>query len=258
MLGRESQNRSVVAKAEGGSVRRFKRVPRILLPLVILAGSLGSVFVATLPASAVGTSTVTMPNKYGAVGDLAVLAGHYNADGTVISSIVGTQSGTWTRQVHHDDSGIADGGAFTGKTSDIWTAPVTGTASDDVLTITYSASLAGATVEYWPFSLTAGLGSSTVWSYTPSGGGFYDDNTGASLVVTYPTLTSGAAVPQTYIGVVGDVNTAVGGSTSGFHYVDSTISQNEMVYDLSLATNTAYTPTATSSSASSYSAAAAF
>src|ERR1019366_4904829 len=120
------------------------------------AGSLGGVLVAASPASATvpithpngfpvatngdtegtpnASTSVTMPHAYGTIGDLAVLLGHYNSSTNTITSITGTQSGTWTLRYRNVDSTLT-------KTQDVWTAPVTATSSADVLTITYSGSM---------------------------------------------------------------------------------------------------------------------
>ena len=174
-----------------------------------------------------------MPHRYHQIGDLAVLAGHYNTTAQTITGITGTQSGPWTLQFRQTDATLD-------KTTDIWTAPVTATAAADLLTITYSGSLTGITTDYWPDSLSAGLGSSTVWSFPAADSTRHDTSI---TTIAYPRLTSGAANAQAYLGVVADTATATGGSTPGFTYIDSPNSGNEMVYDLGLAPNTVYAPT---------------
>src|ERR1019366_1415537 len=259
--------RAMLADASGSSSIRHRRLQRILVPLLLLAGSLGGVLVAASPASATvpithpngfpvatngdtegspnASTSVTMPHAYGSIGDLAVLLGHYNTSDYYITAITGTQSGTWTlrfRQVNTEYP----------KTTDIWTAPVTATSSADVLTITYSGSMTGITSNYWPDSITAGLGTDTDWSF-PAGASGSTSNTGVTAI-SYPSLTSATTTnAQAYLGVVASTVTATGGSTSGFSYIDSpSKSGNEMVYDLSLLTNTVYAPTSTQTPAGSY------
>src|ERR1039458_2385172 len=258
--------RAMLADASRSSSIRHRRLQRILVPLLLLAGSLGGVLVAASPASAtvgpithptgfpVATSgdtegssastSVTMPHLYGSIGDLAVLLGHYNSSTNTITGITGTQSGTWTLRFRQVNDTLT-------KTTDIWTAPVTATGSADVLTITYSGSMDGISSNYWPDSITAGLGAHTVWSFSAVAS--TNDITGSATAIDYPSLTSATTTnPQAYLGVVASTVTATGGSTSGFSYIDSTISGNEMVYDLSLLTNTAYAPTSTQTPAGSY------
>src|ERR1017187_8248514 len=99
-----------------------------------------------------------MPHAYGSIGDLAVLLGHYNSAGTTITEITGTKSGTWTLRERQVNASI-------GKTVDIWTAPVTATNGADQLTITYAGGVTDFQSNYWPDSITAGLGADTVWSF---------------------------------------------------------------------------------------------
>jgi hypothetical protein len=89
--------RAMLADASRSSSIRHRRLQRILVPLLLLAGSLGGVLVAASPASATGTiihpagfpvanngdtegspasTSVIMPAAYGSIGDLAVLLGH--------------------------------------------------------------------------------------------------------------------------------------------------------------------------------------
>jgi hypothetical protein len=114
--------RAMLADASRSSSIRHRRLQRILVPLLLLAGSLGGVLVAASPASATvgpiahptgfpvatngdtegspnASTSVTMPAAYGSIGDLAVLLGHYNSSIYTITAITGTQSGTWTRRV---------------------------------------------------------------------------------------------------------------------------------------------------------------
>src|ERR1039457_6825157 len=99
--------RAMTADASGSSSIRHRRLQRILVPLLLLAGSLGGVLVAASPASATVTIThpfgfpvpnngdtegsssastsVPMPAAYGSIGDLAVLLGHYDSASTTIT-----------------------------------------------------------------------------------------------------------------------------------------------------------------------------
>jgi hypothetical protein len=187
-----------------------------------------------------------MPHAYGNIGDLAVLLGHYNTSDYHITEITGTQSGTWTRRFQQVNTDLP-------KTTDIWTAPVKDTSFADVLTITYSGSMTNITSNYWPDSITAGLGANTVWTFPAGASGSTSDTTGSVTTIDYPSLTSATTTnPQAYLGVDASTGTATEGSTPtpGFSYIDSTISGNEMVYDLSLDTNTVYAPTSTQTAGS--------
>ena len=218
--------RAVLADASRSSSIRHRRLQRILVPLLLLAGSLGGVLVAASPASATvgpiahptgfpvatngdtegspnASTSVTMPAAYGSIGDLAVLLGHYNTSDYYITAITGTQSGTWTLRFRQVNTDLP-------KTTDIWTAPVTATSSADVLTITYSGSMTGITSNYWPDSITAGLGAHTVWSF--SAGASTNDITGSATAIDYPSLTSATTTnPQAYLGVVASTVTATEG-----------------------------------------------
>ena len=267
MLRRERLMGSHAAKS-AGDVKLPKRLPRVLLPLLLLGGSLSAVFAAALPASATATLThpagfpvaangdvfttpngsaaVSMPSNYATVGDLAVLTGHYTSTTVVLNSITATQSGPWTLQFRHVD-------LVRGDTTDIWTAPVTNTSAHDALTLSFSGSLTGVTTDFWPDSLTAGLGASTVWSFGASGS--THDVSGTQTVLTYPALTTGvvnaahytAGIGNTeaYIGIASTTSVASSGTTTGFSYINSpTQSGNQSTYNLGIASATTFTPTA--------------
>ena len=270
--GGEGQIRLALRQDRRGAV--MSRCARwVLPPLVIIGGSLGEVFASALPASAsasisfppgftpsatsdveltlnTSSSTVDMPAAYANVGDLAMLIGHYNSSTNTISSIAGTRSGTWTLQYRHDDPGITTG-SDVGKTTDVWTAPVTSTSGADVLTIHYSASMGGVTAEYWPESLTAGLGTSTVWTYPAASSS--DDNSGSSASIYYASLRADTPNTEVYVGVAGVVGTAKGGTTPNFAFTDSTIDGNEIAYDLGLSPGSTYSPASTQAPSGAYS-----
>jgi hypothetical protein len=192
------------------------------------------------------TATYDMPHAYGATGDLAILGGIWNSATHVISSIVGTKSGTWTQRVHNAD-------ATTGSTLDIWTAPVTSTSGADVLTITYGSSVTGLFGNFWGDSLTGGTG--VTWSIVRTG--TTNSGGGTSATPSYPSLlsaTTGNA--QAYWGLAGNRISGgafAGGVTAGFTYIESTFnSGNEQVFDLSLASNTTYAPATTQAPANAY------
>src|ERR1039458_1627444 len=192
--------RAMTADASGSSSIRHRRLQRILVPLLLLAGSLGGVLVAASPASATVTIThpfgfpvpnngdtegsssastsVPMPAAYGSIGDLAVLLGHYDSASTTITGITGTKSGTWTLRERKVDTNI-------GKTVDIWTAPVIATNGADQLTITYAGGVTDFQSNYWPDSITAGLGADTVWSFPAYNS---THNTGSVTAIGYPSL----------------------------------------------------------------------
>ncbi len=146
-------------------------------------------------------ATVTMPHAYATVGDLAVMMYHYNSTGINITGITGTQSGTWTLQYRSVDPTL-------GKTQDIWTAPVTGTSSADVLTFTYSGSVTGINGNIWPDSLSSGIGTAATWATVTTGTSV---NYTAGTTITYPALTSATLTGNTKIGTVysGSTGTAV-------------------------------------------------
>ncbi len=187
----------------------------------------------TTPAPA----TVPFPHAYNAVGDLAVV-GILVASGTVtVSTIMGNNSGTWTLRERNQD--VANGVCV-----DIWTAPVISTSAADVITITYSGSTAGVIGNVWPDSITAGLGSNTLWSFPAASS---TSTATAVTTIVYPSLTSATtANAQAYWGFTNAGDTATGGSSTGFSYILSTVSGNQQIYNLTLASNTTYAPTGTS------------
>ena len=266
----------------GGATRLLQRAT---LPLLLVGGSLSAVLGAALPASAAvatisfasgftpgatsdvehsgpglstTSETVTMPSAYQHIGDLAVLIGHYNTGTEHVTSIAGTgETGTWTLREEQFDTTINNGDGTTGKTTDVWTAPVTSTSSPEVLTINYSGSgfSPAITTEWWPLSLTAGLttATSTVWSFPTAGG---TNDAGTSLSINYANLTANTLTAQAYIGVAGVTQTATGHltmPTPNFTYVDSTNSGNEIAYDLALSPGQSYAPTSTANPTSLYS-----
>ncbi len=181
-----------------------------------------------------------MPHAYGAVGDLAVFAPIYLTTSITITAVSGTKSGAWIRRARESDATDA-------STTDIWTAKATLTNAADVLTITYSGSTTGVTATYWGDSYTAGLGANTFWQVPASG----TTRTGAATTFTYASLTSATTSnPQAYVGFGDSGSFCAGGSTSGFSYIDSpTNTGTEEVYNLSLASNTAYAPGSTNTGA---------
>ncbi len=181
---------------------------------------------------------VTFPSSYGTVGDLAILGGLWVSGTLTITGITGTQSTGWRQAQHNQD-------ATNGVTVDLWTAAVTATSTPDVVTISYSGSTVGIYGNFWPDSLTAGLGAGTKWT---TGGGVGTSSTTAVATITYPSLT-GFTTPdsQAYWGLSAPTTAnAAGGSTPGFTYIDSSSnSGNEQIFNLSVLSNTTYSPTST-------------
>jgi uncharacterized repeat protein (TIGR02543 family) len=183
-------------------------------------------------------TSYTMPHAYGAIGDLAIFApAYFGTVNPTISSITGTQSGTWTLRERLL--------GYASENLDIWTAPVTATASADVLSITYAGSTAGGCGDFWGDSLSSGFGASTVWSFPASG----STEVAKSTTFSYPALLSATTSdPQAYWGHGVPSGVASGGTTPGFSYLEGGGFGQEQIYDLSIASNTTYTPTSTATS----------
>jgi len=182
-------------------------------------------------------SAYTMPHSYFAIGDIAILGVICTSVTSVVSTITGSSTGTWVLGPRLTDSANA-------LTVDIWTAPVIAVTTADALTITWAGGSAPGYGDFWGDSLSAGYGVNTIWTIVASG----KQPNGASTTLLYPSLTTSATVSlQGYWGIAVSGNLALGGSTTGFTYIDCLENNggNEQVYALGLNTSTTYAPTST-------------
>jgi IPT/TIG domain len=139
------------------------------------------------------------------VGDVWVLGAKINSSSVTVSSISGGGPTTWTKLVGDYDSSR-------GRDTELWMGTITSTSSSTI-TVSYSGSVSGDSVDLDAQEFTNGTGSSTTWTKDVAG---YSQNDSSTTTVTYPSLTS-SGTGELYVGFA-RLAGAEGGtvSTSGF------------------------------------------
>jgi RHS repeat-associated protein len=159
-----------------------------------------------------------------------------------VSSISGGGVTTWSKAVRFSTSACCD--------EEIWYGKVA-TAGASTITATWSASVASQPIEYSAQEFSASTGTGTTWAVDHTG---TLNNTVSSTTTTYPSL-SPSSTGELYFGYLTD-NSATGGSTTGFTY-DTTAVSNQVTFNPSVSSPSAYQPTGTQTPAGTSSALAA-
>ena len=169
--------------------------------------------------------SVTMPAAYGADADFAFLFGLFASTTlTVTASSSNAQSHAWEPGPRLVDT-------VNGYTLVFLNGVAQDTSTPDIVDLTYGGATTGIIGNWWPGSLTAGLGPTTQWT-VGAGPGF----SGTGTTINYETATPFAnSNPQAALWFAGSSSTATGESGGGYNFIDSpTNSGNEMVSNLGI------------------------
>lgn len=191
------------------------------------------------PTSSQTTSATAPAVTWVTVGDLGLLAIANFGSGTIkISTVSSTKATGWTQVV----TGL-DGSE--GWTVSLWVGTITSTGADSI-TVTWSGTTP-TSYEVMFDEFNSGLGSSNVWAVV----------TGGSLRTTaspwnYPSLTSNTVTLQTYWGYQATLSgNPTGGTGTGFTFT-TTAGANQIAWNGSLATSTAFQPAMTGGAAADF------
>jgi hypothetical protein len=173
-------------------------------PTITGTSSISAVGPLISQASDGGTTLSASPL---AVGDTWVLAVRVPNASIKVSSISGGGAGSrWTKLARVSDSIQKDD-------VEEWLGPISKTGSTGV-TVHFSRSVLGSTVELSAQEFTNGTGASTVWA-DDTGTGAVNDT--ASSTISYPTLTP-ATSGELYVGFSQASSRSSFGTTAGFTY----------------------------------------
>jgi len=161
-----------------------------------------------------GVSSLTVSPK--SVGDALVLTAKVSSATATVSSVAGGGVTTWTKLISYQDN--------TSHDLEIWLGTVT-TAGSAKITVGYSTSVSGASVELTAQEFTAGLGATTVWAKDTAAG----QSNVSSTTIASPPLTP-ATTGELYLGYSRSPGQLLAGSTPGFTY-DPTALGNMVLYD---------------------------
>ncbi len=204
-------------------------------------GTTGTISAVGSLHTASGTALTTLSVSPSTVGDMLAVTVMNTSTSVTVSSLSGGGVTTWTKA-----AGFA---GSVGTDEEIWYGKVT-TAGASTITATWSGSIAGDTTEYSAQEFSASTGSGTTWAVDHTG----TLNNASSSTTTYPSL-SPTGSSELYFGYMIDA-TATGGSTTGFTYA-TTSASNQVAYNPSVSSPSAYQPTGTQTPASTSSAVAA-
>jgi hypothetical protein len=211
------------------------------LPVGLLAGeaSAGPPTITAVGglADAQGSGVSSLAVSPKTVGDALVLTVKASSATATVSSVNGGGVTIWTKLVSFQDNASHD--------LEIWLGTVTSTGSSTI-TVGYSASVSGVSIELTSQEFTAGLGASTIWTRDTGGG----QSNAASTIVASPAFTT-AGAGELYLSYSRSPGEVLPGRTSGFTY-DQTALGNMVLYDPNV--SGAVAPTSTQSPANTSSA----
>ncbi len=212
---------------------------------VAIGGEASIASVQEWDAHGVGQSTLSISPH--TVGNLIVLAIH-NGSATPAMTTVSVSGGgvtNWTKVTGETNGTTNVGLSITpGSRVEIWKGVVTTTGAATI-TVVYSGSSANNS-ELAAQEFTAGLGSGTNWSTISSGS--VSNQSATSTSVPYPTLAPNQS-GELYWGYSEVSSTGLSGSSGGFTFTQ-TGDGDQIAYSTTLNVGYNYTPTGTSSPAS--------
>lgn len=182
-------------------------------------------------------NTNSLPVSPTTVGDELVLTTQIPTSGVTVIGVSGGGVATWNKVVTSNGNGTVN-------RVELWVGTVTA-AGSSTITVTYSSSPGAEEITATEFT-AAGVNASTSWGIESSGSQL---NSTASTTVTFPSRTA-VNGSELYVGYAQVQNPpASTGTTTDFQYIVTSTQHNIIAYDLALAANTPYQPTATQNSA---------
>ena len=184
-----------------------------------------------------GSFVTTQAATWQTVGDWAIVCVNLNYTGAQpsVATVSGTKTGTFVKL-----GGYVDTIASPYHDLEFWAAPVTSTGADTV-TLSYSGSCTYCDVVVDEFHSPL---ASPQWGVVSIQGSHTSQSGTTAQLFNFPSITSGAALRQAYVGYSAASGIASAGSTSGFTYTILPSSANPWVFDGGAAVNTAYQPSA--------------
>lgn len=164
-----------------------------------------------------------------AIGNCLILYTLIYDNGTTVSSVSGTKTGTWAKLTSNFDTTLTVNGVRYGH--EIWLGTTTATGSE-TLTIAYSAAIGTINVDMVCQQFTNG-NTATSWTVDGTHVGSNDLNNGGTTSITYPTLTPSTSgvlyVGAARVSYAGHYSGTYGGPTGFTAQIDAT-TKNPFIY----------------------------